>query len=256
MCVVPTLLIALALAAPASAQSPSTAPPATPELDQIVAQLARQNQDRLAHLRHYEGCREYQVDYAGFPTSKSANMVVQMEYTAPAEKVFRIVREQGAHLLVNKVLKELLANEKEATNEQQRKATALTTDNYEFHFVGTDTRAGRLQYVLAVTPRIRSKYLYEGRIWVDATDFAVTRISAEPAKNPSFWITHTSIEHEYTKVGEFWLPAHNVSVSKVRLGGTATLNIRYVNYTVGDATHNNADACTDLPRAVQVSATH
>ena len=40
------------------------------------------------------------------------------------------------------------------------------------------------------------------------------RIEAEPAKNPSFWIKKTDIHHEYVKVGDFWLPADNKSVSK------------------------------------------
>ena len=40
------------------------------------------------------------------------------------------------------------------------------------------------QYVLNVIPRTDEKFLYRGKIWVDAKDFAVTRIEAEPAKEP------------------------------------------------------------------------
>jgi hypothetical protein len=43
------------------------------------------------------------------------------------------------------------------------------------------------QYVLRVSPKSRSKYVYRGKVWVDGTDFAVRRIEAEPAQNPSFW---------------------------------------------------------------------
>jgi hypothetical protein len=177
-----------------------------------------------------------------------------MQYTAPADKQFRVVREEGARLLLNKVLKELLVNEKEAMEAQHRSATAVTPDNYEFRMAGTDSLNGRPQYVLEVTPRIRSKFLYQGKIWVDAADYAVTRISAEPAKNPSIWISHTQIEHEYTKIGEFWLPARNVSITKVRFGGTATLNIRYVNYVLGNSKPTPAaDVCGNIAREVRVS---
>jgi hypothetical protein len=231
-----------------------TAATGSPSADQIVAQLIRNNQSRATRLHHYEGCRQYQLDYAGFPANKTAEMVVDMQYTAPADKQFRVVREEGARLLLNKVLKELLVTEKESMEAQHRSATALTPENYQFRLAGTDTFNGRPQYVLEVTPRVRTKFLYEGRVWIDAADYAVTRISAEPAKNPSIWISHTEIEHEYTKIGEFWLPARNVSITKVRLGGTATLNIRYLNYVLGDQkAAPAADVCSNLPHEVRVS---
>jgi hypothetical protein len=63
-------------------------------------------------------------------------------------------------------------------------------------------------------------------------DFAVCRIEAEPAKKPSIWIKRTDIRHAYLKVGDFWLPKENTSVSIIRLGGRATLTIEYQNYEI------------------------
>jgi hypothetical protein len=67
---------------------------------------------------------------------------------------------------------------------------------------------------------------------VDDRDFAVCRIEAEPAKNPSMWITKTEIHHDYQKFEDFWLPVKNESVSNLRLGGHATLTITYQNYEI------------------------
>jgi hypothetical protein len=75
-----------------------------------------------------------------------------------------------------------------------------------------------------------NKYLFRGEICVNGNDFAVELIDAEPAKNPSIWIKQTRIEHQYEKLGEFWLPASNQSVTNVLLGGTATLTIQYMDY--------------------------
>jgi hypothetical protein len=251
-------LFAIALFCTSALGESRTAPgQATPNVNQIVAQLMRKNQSRAALLQHYEGCRYYFLDYTGFPSDKKAEMVVKMKYDAPAEKEFQVVREEGARLLLNKVLKELLENEKEALGEQNQSRSALTPDNYEFSFVGNDTLNGRPQYVLDVIPRNNNKYLYRGKVWIDATDFAVSRISAEPAKNPSIWISHTQIDHEYTKMGDFWLPAHNLSVSKMRFGGTARLNITYLNYVVGYPKKTSVPVvCNNLPRQVQVSENH
>jgi hypothetical protein len=67
---------------------------------------------------------------------------------------------------------------------------------------------------------------------VDAEDFAVVRIEAAPAKNPSFWTKETKIEQVYGKVGNFWLPVSNRSSSEVRLGGHASFTIDYQDYRI------------------------
>jgi hypothetical protein len=244
------LLLSLALAKP-----PKVSGQTGPDVHQIVSQLVGNNQRRADLLRHFESCRLYLLDYNGFPSNKTAEMVVDMTYDAPADKQFRVVRETGARLLIKKVLKELLASEEEASDEQHRSRSALTPENYDFMLLGNDVISGRPQFTLEVTPRSRSKFLYKGKIWVDATDYAVSRVVAEPAKNPSFWISHTEIEQDYKKVGEFWLPERNVSVTKVWLGGTAKLTIHYLNYAMGPG-ENKTDlsVCSNLPQEVSVSA--
>jgi hypothetical protein len=79
---------------------------------------------------------------------------------------------------------------------------------------------------------MKTQFLYRGKIWVDAKDFAVVRIEGEPAKNPSFWIKRTDITHSYKKVDDFWLPAENHTQSFIRLGGEATLSIEYQDYKI------------------------
>lgn len=239
-------LLATLLAASATlAQSGNAGRPSSMDATQIVEQLMQKNENRSALLHHFEGCRSYALDYSGFPSSKSAEMVVNVRFDAPAQKQFRVVREDGSRVLISRVLKELLENEKQAVDEQNRKKTALTPENYEFQLIGTEVINGRPQYVLKVAPRTKNKFLYRGKIWVDTADYAVSRITAEPAKNPSIWISRTEIDHEYRKFGDFWLPVRNTSVTKVRLGGTAKLRIEYSRYTFGvSARTSDADACS------------
>ncbi len=240
----------------ASAQAPK--PPKPPlTTNQVVAQLVQRNQDRAAQLKHYESCRYYSVDYVGFPEEKSAEMLVEMNFNAPAQKEFRILQQHGSRLLLDHVLGELIQTEKEALEKSNLGRTDLTPDNYEFRLIGTGTIAGKPQYVLEVTPRFKSKFLYRGKIWVDANDFAVSRISAQPAKSVSFWISHTDIEHEYKKIGEFWLPALNTSVAHVRFGGTARLTIEYRDYHIGaPPPGSNLNLCTQAADDLQVSQKH
>lgn len=201
-------------------------------LDQIVSRLVEANTNRTRDLHSYTGKRVYQLEYRGFLTHKQAALTVSSQYTAPRTKEFTIESESGSRMLLNNVLKQLLESEREAADPENQRKAALTPDNYKFTLVGTATGPDGSCYRLRVEPHHDNKFLYRGEICVDGTDFAVQSIDAEPSKNPSFWISDTKIQHRYVKVGEFWLPASNKSISKVRLGGTATLEINYLDYTV------------------------
>jgi hypothetical protein len=243
-------LIAITLSLTAAGQSQPATSEQQPTLstEQVVDRLIHENERRASLLQHYRGCRHYSLDYHGFPSGKSAEMVVAMDYSAPATKHFQIVQQHGSPMLINHVLRKLIDSEQEATDEENRRRTALTPDNYEFQMAGRDIAAGRPQYILEVIPKTKNKFLYKGKIWVDATDFAVARVSAEPAKNPSFWISHTEINHQYEKIGQFWLPATNTSITKVRFGGTAKLKIDYLDYRIGspETAPTGGDVCSGV----------
>jgi len=157
---------------------------------------------------------------------------VNADYDAASGKTFHIVSQSGSKLLIDKVLKRLLESE---TDAQKQHSTDLTTANYSFKLVGEESVDGREAYILEVQPLTDNKYLYRGKIWVDAADFALARIEAAPAKNPSFWIASTAIHHRYEKTGSFWLPAQNESDTNVRVGGKAVLKIDYGKYDVTPA---------------------
>jgi len=231
------LLGCVVLAAGGTAQVTPTSPACPPlTADEIVTRLAQRNLERAEALPAYRSTRTYRTQYRGFPGSRSAEMVVDVTFEPPGTKTFTVRSQTGSKLIIDRVFKKLLESEKEAADPENQKRTALNGDNYAFTLTGCDA-GGRPAFVLEVEPKVKSKFLYRGTIWVDAGDFAVTRISAEPAKNPSFWIKHTQIEHAYVKVNDFWLPATNRSATKVRLGGQAELFIEYGEYRLnGPAT--------------------
>jgi len=199
---------------------------------EIAARLAENNLKRRHQLQSYTGRREYHLLYTGFPGRKEADMVVDVKYEAPNNKDFTVVSQSGSRFVANHVFKKLLDTEKEAAEEKNQAETAMSEQNYKFELLGKDEVDGRPAYVMNVEPRISNKLLYRGKIWVDATDFAVARIEAEPAKRPSMWISKTVVHHLYHKVGDFWLPIENESTTDVRLGGRATLSIHYGDYKV------------------------
>ena len=204
-------------------------------VDQVVSNLVRKDEERARALRHYESTRVYRLSYRGFPGDRDAEMTVEASYDSPSTKNFRVISQTGSKLIIDRVFKRLLDSEKEAAEPEIHARTLLNRANYDIALIGYEAWDKGNQYVLAVYPKARSKYVYRGKVWVDGTDFAVTRIEAEPAQNPSFWTKKNEIRHEYMKVQNFWLPRRNESVSYIRLGGRATLTIEYNNYRVTDS---------------------
>ncbi|MGB8477960.1 MAG: hypothetical protein WCE63_03855 [Acidobacteriaceae bacterium] len=201
-------------------------------LAQVVDNLMARNEERARGLKSYEGDRIYTVRYHGFPKDLDARMVVSMQYEAPNTKEFTVISQSGPKFLVDQVLKRLLKTEMDAQRKNTREAVNLDQANYEFSDLEYQPEANGCSYVLSVEPKKPNKYLYRGKIRVNARDFAVCGIQAEPAENPSFWIKSTSIHETYEKVENFWLPEQNKSVSRIRFGGSATLTILYQDYKV------------------------
>ena len=226
------LLVGLGAGLAASVDPPAASPAALLTTEEIVTKMVERNLERAHALGAYQGTRVYHLEYRGFPGSRSAEMIVEMKYRSPGTKDFSVRSEHGSKLIIDRIFKRMLQTEKEALSEENQSRVALNRDNYQFALAGVDRMPTGLYYILSVEPRTDDKLLYRGRIWVDAEDFAVVRIEAAPAKNPSFWTKETKIEQVYGKVGNFWLPVSNRSSSEVRLGGHASFTIDYQDYQI------------------------
>jgi len=228
------ILMLAAIAASATEQLAAPGP-CSAELnlpgDEVATRLMSRNAERAQELRHVDSIRQYKLNYTGFPSALSAQMQVKASYTAPGTKQFTVISESGSSLIRKHVLHRLLESEQEASSDAaNRDAVALSTANYRFFLLGCEPGDSRPLYVMRVEPLRETKFLYRGTIWIDSQDFAVTRIEAEPAKNPSFWTLRSQIHHQYQKIGEFYLPAFNQTVTDIRFGGKAVLTIQYFDY--------------------------
>jgi hypothetical protein len=256
--------IVLLTAVAASAAEPGNVPvPCSAELampgDEVAARLMSRNADRALKLRHVDSVRQYNLKYTGFPSDLDAQMEVKASYTAPGTKEFIVISESGSSVIRKRVLHKLLESEQEAASDANRDAVQLSTANYRFALLGCEPGDGRPLYVMRVEPLRNTKFLYRGTIWVDSQDFAVTQIEGEPSKKPSFWTARSQIHHEYRKIGEFYLPALNRTVTDVRLGGKAVLTIQYLDYKLppqvaGGGSPHQRDPELSRPRSADHSA--
>ena len=195
---------------------------------EVVEQMHNHTAVRIQELKHFTALRHYRVEYKGYSATIVGRMDVEAKYDAAQGMSFRIVSQSGSKLLCDKVLKRALDSEQEASRD--RRSTELTPANYKFQMAGSETIDGRPAYILKVEPLSDGKFLYRGKIWVDAADFEVVKMEAEPARNPSFLISRAQIHYTGALAQGFWLPQKIRSETKVRIGGTAVMTIDYGNY--------------------------
>jgi hypothetical protein len=227
----PTLILLL-LRLPVVAQQLAVSAPLT--ADQVINHVAEMNEVRAKALESYSSLRSYHLECHCL-SHKTADMVVRADYQAPNKKVFTIVSESGSGTVRNRVFKKLLEAEQESMREENQQRSAISRENYTFQlsdYQKTDTDEF---YVLEAQPRTKNKFLFQGRMWVAAKDFAITRVEGEPAVNPSWWTVKTDFKRSYQKIGDFWLPESNESETKVRVFGTAVLSIEYRDYQITQA---------------------
>src|SRR5208337_3054433 len=99
------------------------------------------------------------------------------------------------------------------------------------HISNPAIEKSRIAYVIDVVPRRQEVYLFRGKIWVDAEDYALARIEAQLAKTPSIWIRTVSFTLEFRKSGDYWFPWSSTSTSDVRVFGPTNVNIRFLDYS-------------------------
>src|SRR5215471_4699170 len=184
----PTLAL-LAAGIPAVAQQATVPTPLS--ADEVMQRVVQMNEQRANALETYTSIRSYHLE-CHCVSHKTADMVVRADYEAPNKKVFTIVSESGSGTVRDRAFKKLLEAEQESMREDNQQRSAISLENYTFQlseYQKTDTDE---LYVLQALPRTKNKFLFRGRIWVDAKEFAITRVEGEPAVNPSWWTLKTN----------------------------------------------------------------
>src|SRR5580704_14791253 len=163
--------------------------------DDIVRRLVEMDNVRANSLRRYVSERRYIAENRKF--SKRAEVTVVESYVPPDRKELSVTSETGSTIIRHRVIAKLIEAELDAVRDANRDQTHVTPENYTFQLAGTEQVDGHSCYVLEVIPKIAKKYLMRGRIWVDASDFAIARMEGSPAKNPSVWTRDVHFVRRY-----------------------------------------------------------
>jgi len=223
------LLLTALFLLPASSVVAAGGPETLPTAEEIVARMAAHDLARQASIDGYAGMRRYLLENQKF--QKRAEMLVQVQGDPDGTKHFDVISEDGWKAAHKHVLHKMLESEAETSRPEMRAGARLILENYDFALIGSELVAGRAAYVLEIRPKRSERYLFQGRIWVDADDYALARAEGKPAKKPSFWTKSIHFVQIYQRCGPIWFPLSTQSVTEAHIFGTTDVSIEYFDYT-------------------------
>lgn len=203
------------------------APAPGPTAAEIAARMLRHDMQRQTASGGYSGIRQYAVENRRF--GRHASMEVHVACDAEGAERFRIASEEGWESANEHVLPRILEEEAKASRPSEQSRSRISPDNYTFQKVGTELLDGQPAYVIDLFPKRRDQLLFRGRIWVDASDYALARVEGQTA-NPSFWVRNVHFTWQARKSDGYWFPVSTKAVIDIRILGQVEVSIRYLDY--------------------------
>ncbi len=203
--------------------------------DDIIAKMLERNRLRNEKLQRYSAVRTYVI--RNLEGKLAAQAVVRVDYEAPDKKTFNKTSEKGSGIVRHLVFDRLIQSEGETSAGREHHNSAITAANYTFLLEGEEEVGPYHCFVLEATPKRKDKYLFEGKIWIDAGDFAVVKIAGHPAKKPSFWINRADFVRQYQRIDGFWLPYRDETSVEVKLYGRRVFTVDHQQYVINADTH-------------------
>ena len=196
---------------------------------EILSKLVEYAHARETQLHQYSVIQTYVVKNQ--KGRALARATVRMQYQSPpGAKTFTTELARGSRLIRRIVFKPLMEQEAQTAAGRSQQASAIGPGNYTFDLLGKEHVEPYECFVVRAIPRRRDKYLFEGKIWINAEDFGIVKVTGRPARKPSFWIKQVDFVRDYQKVEQFWLPASDKAVATIRFVGQRTLTIDYADY--------------------------
>jgi hypothetical protein len=198
---------------------------------QMVARANEADNKREANIRKLSSIRRYVLHNKRW--EKDAVMRVRMTFEVGTGKRFDILELENAGGLQKRALEKILESEVEASKGHlEIQDGGITPANYEFISLGTQIWNGRECYVVQLIPKRSSKYLLDGKAWIDPIEHAIVRVEGRTARSVSFWIGKPYIAQDFEKVDDVWVSARNRSVSDVKFLGRTELSVDFTDYQI------------------------
>jgi hypothetical protein len=208
--------------------------------DEVIAKMLERNRLRNEQLQRYSAVRTYEI--RNLEGKLAAQTVVRVDYEAPDKKTFNKTAEKGSGIVRHLVFDGLMQSESETSSGREHHNSAITSANYTFVLAGEEDLGPYHCFVLEAAPKRKDKYLFEGKIWIDAEDFAVVKIAGHPAKKPSFWVNRADFVRQYQRIDGFWVPCRDETHVEVKIYGRRIFTVDHQQYKINPANPLQAES--------------
>ncbi len=158
-------------------------------------------------------------------------MVVRMTYRPGEGKRFTQVERSGSDILAD-IIQKLIDTEVEASRPGQEAKSLISPANYDTRLRGSATAEGRECWVLGLKPRVKSRFLINGTVWVDKATYGLVRLDGTTAASLSMWVGSPHLVEDRAEVDGIWVPVRVRSRSSTFLTGDSELVITYTGYQI------------------------
>ena len=209
--------------------APVTPQPTEPD---VIRGIDASVASREENLLGYTVTEHYAVFRNQDKIHPAAEMTVKTTYKKDKGKSFQVLIGSGSEIIRNQVLGRVLASERTATEPANRVTALITSANYTMHVKGAEVVSGRSCIALAIAPRHVAPFLFEGDLWVDASDYSIVQLSGFTAKSPSIFAGPTQVARKYAVIDGFPMATHGSATSTSWLFGQTNIEIDYSGYQI------------------------
>jgi hypothetical protein len=157
-------------------------------------------------------------------TTPMAEVKAELVYDPNGNSGYQILESNGSDR-GSKIVSKLLDSEANGWSKcsHPHPPTAISRDNYDFSFLGTELLDGHRTYVLGLHPRRKDSGLIDGKAWIDADTYLVRKIVGQEAKSPSWWVHDVNLILTFGPIGGMWLQTTSQAVADIRIVGRYTM---------------------------------
>ncbi len=203
-----------------------------PDIIAIVRGVDASVKNRIDRLAGYTVTEHYALFRGKDETRPAAEMLVKTTYRKQTGKSYEIVSQSGSSFWRNEVLATLLDNEKRMSLPGNVQSALINSDNYEMKLDANarEQLNGRDCLILDINPRRTSQYLFNGKLWVDAQDFAIVQLKGTASKSAFFLASAADVTRQYDEISGLPMATHAQAASGSSLLGQTVIKIDYTNY--------------------------
>lgn len=190
-----------------------------PTVDPRVHAALRAFLDRTDAARQYSSSRRLEASGSG----RQGWLEVQIEYSEASGLSYQVIAEGGSGYIRSRVLRSLLDEERSIVAENASAKVALSADNYQFTPNEIDEQG---LAVVTIRPLRKDRSLIAGQMFL-TVEGDLVRVKGRLVKNPSFWVTRTTVVRSYRRINGVTMPVSLETTGQVRLFGSSVLRMTY-----------------------------